>query len=113
VYFWIFPAVCGLFAIVATLVSVVAVLRQKAEFDKRRRRLSALGSFVDTARLEAAVARIRTDVDAMPPLLARANIALESIKTSAGVLRIRRARAAIALTALSIRALAATLRAYA
>jgi hypothetical protein len=113
VFFWIIPAACGLFAIVAIAVSTGAVLKQKATLDTRSRRLSALGSFFDTARAKRAVERIRADVDAMPELIARSQAALITIRTGAKVLGMRRARTAIALVALSIRALAATLRANA
>ncbi|HEY1680605.1 MAG TPA: hypothetical protein VGF98_03060 [Candidatus Tumulicola sp.] len=112
-YFWIIPAACGLFAIVAIAVSIGAVLKQKATLDTRSRRLSALGSFFDTARAERAVERIRADVDAMPAMIARSQAALLAIRTGVKVLSMRRARTAIALVALSIRALAATLRANA
>jgi hypothetical protein len=110
VYFWIFPAACGLFAIVAIAVSAGALLKEKATLDTRRRRIEALGSFFDTARAERAVERIRADVDAMPALIARAQTALLTMRSALKVLRMRRARTAIALAALSIRALAATLR---
>ena len=110
VYFWIIPAACGLFAIAAIAVSAVAVLKEKAAFDTRSRRLSALGSFFDTARAERAVERVRADVDAMPALIARSQTALLAIQSGVKVLSMRRARTAIALAALSIRALSATLR---
>jgi hypothetical protein len=113
VYFWILPAACGLFAIVAIAVSTGAVLEQKAALDTRSRRLSALGSFLDTARAERAVERIRAGVDALPALIARSQTALLTIRTGVKVLSMRRARTAIALAALSLRALAAALRANA
>jgi hypothetical protein len=110
VYFWVFPAACGLFALIAIVVNAGVLLKQKAALDARSRRLSALGSFFDTARAERAVERIRADVDAMPELIARSQTAFLAIRSAVKVLQMRRARTAIALAALSIRALAATLR---
>jgi hypothetical protein len=110
VYFWIFPAACGLFAIVAIAIGAGAVLKEKAAFDTRKRRLSALGSLFDTARAERAVERIRANVEALPALIARSQTSLRTIRAGVRVLGMRRARTAIALAALSIRALAATLR---
>lgn len=109
-YFWIIPAACGLFAVVAIAVSAGPVLKEKAKLDTRSRRLAALGSFFDTVRAERAVERIRADVDAMPALIERSQTALLAIRGAVKVLSMRRARTAIALAALSIRALAATLR---
>jgi hypothetical protein len=59
------------------------------------------------------VARIDADVRAVPALVARSQTALRTLRGALKELRMRRARAAIALAALSIRALAATLRARA
>jgi hypothetical protein len=113
VYFWIFPAACGLFAIVAPLAAVPAILRQKRELEKRIERLNGYAALFDTSRAQRAAERIDADVKALPALVARAQAALETLRVALRELRMRRARTAIALTGLSIRALAATLRASA
>jgi hypothetical protein len=112
-YFWVFPAACGLFAIVAPLAALPAVLHQKSELEKHKQRLKALGSTFDASRAERAMERVRTDVEAMPALIARAKTALKALQAAGKVLSMRRARTAVALAALSIRALAAGLRARA
>jgi hypothetical protein len=112
-YFWVFPAACGLFAIVAPLTTLPAILHQKSELEKHKQRLKALGSTFDASRAERAMERARADVEAMPALIARAKTALKTLQGSGKVLSMRRARTAIALAALSIRALAVGLRARA
>jgi hypothetical protein len=109
-YFWVFPAACGLFAIIAPLTTGPALLRQKNELERHEQRLKALGSTFDTSRAERAMERVRADVEAMPALLARAKTALKTLQSAGKVLSMRRARTAVALAVLSIRALAVTLR---
>jgi hypothetical protein len=110
-YFWVFPAACGLFAIVAPLAILPAVLHQKSELEKRKQRLKALGSTFDTSLAERAMERVRADVEAMPALIARAKTALKTLQGAGKVLGMRRARTAVALAVLSIRALTVALRA--
>jgi hypothetical protein len=112
-YFWVFPAACGLFAIVAPLATVPAILHEKNELEKRKERLKALGSTFDTSRVERAMQRVHADIEAMPALIARAKAVLQTLQGAGKVLSMRRARTAIALAALSIRALTVTLRARA
>jgi outer membrane protein TolC len=112
-YFWVFPAACGLFAIVATLAPLPAILRQKNQLQQHQERLQALGSAFDIERAQRSIERARADIEAMPALIDRAKAALKTLQNAGKVLGMRRARTAIALAALSIRALTATLRARA
>ncbi|HXM07337.1 MAG TPA: hypothetical protein VN936_07725 [Candidatus Acidoferrum sp.] len=112
-YFWVFPAACGLFAIIAPSTILPALLHQKSELEKHKQRLKALGSTFDISRAERAMERVRADFEAMPALIARAKTALKTLQSAGKVLSMRRARTAVALAVLSIRALAVTLRARA
>ncbi len=90
-----------------------AILRQKAELEKRRARLNGYSALFDTASAERALQRINGDVQAVPPLIERSQTALRTLQSALKELRMRRARTAIALAGLSIRALVTTLRARA
>jgi hypothetical protein len=112
-YFWTFPAACGLFAILALIGPLPAIVRQKNGLERRLERLKTLGSAFDISRAERSIERTRAAIDAMPPLIDRAKAALKSVRNAGRILGMRRARTAIALAVVSIRALATTLRARA
>jgi hypothetical protein len=112
-YFWVFPAACGVFAIVAPLAVLPSILGQKRRLQQHLQRLQALESTFDVTRAERAAERVRANVEAMPALVERAKAALKTIQSAGKALSMRRARTAIALAVLSIRALAGALRARA
>ncbi|HEY3675231.1 MAG TPA: hypothetical protein VGK84_04515 [Candidatus Tumulicola sp.] len=112
-YFWVFPAVCGLFAIAAPVATLPAILRERRKLQKHTQRLKALGSTFDTSRAERAMERVRADIEAIPGLIARSKTALQTLQSAVKVLGMRRARTAVALAVLSIRALPVALRARA
>jgi hypothetical protein len=113
VYFWIFPAACGLVAIVVSVANLPAILRQKREMEKRFERLKSYPALFDVNRARRSIDRIDSDLRALPALISRSQAALTTLRGALRELRMRRARTAVALTSLSIRALAASLRARA
>jgi hypothetical protein len=101
---WLIPAGCAAVAAIATLVGVVAVLRERREVQARVRRLQAnVPKHFDSARFSRAVERVGTDAESAQALLDRAAASVRSIGASLRDLRLREAFVALRLAAAAVR----------
>ena len=105
--FWLVPVACGVLAVACVLFGAGALLRERnALTDHVGRLQSALPlALIDTARLNAAVARLGRSVESIRVELERLAAAMTAIAKAARDLRLREAVLAIRVAGAALRAL--------